>query len=83
MALNKDVLGLARYNATLGFNNKTEQELIDVYGTIEASRLAYFKADSEAIIEHFKANISLNIPGTGLVAGATPVTGTSITGTIL
>jgi hypothetical protein len=55
MALNKDTLGLLRYNTMLAFGNKTEAELVATYGSIEAARLAAIKADSEAIINHIKA----------------------------
>lgn len=83
MALNKDVLGTALYNARLPFMNMNIDQVIATYGTIEAYRLAIAKADADEIIKHFKANIQITIPGTGLTAGATAVTGASVTGTIL
>lgn len=85
MALNKDVLGLALYNARQPFMDKNIDEVIATYGSIEAYRLAIAKADADEIIKHFKANIQITIPGAGLVApsGGGPVTGASTTGTIL
>lgn len=83
MALNKDVLGTALYNARLPFMDMNIDQVIATYGTIEAYRLAIAKADADEIIKHFKANIQITIPGTGLTAGATAVTGASTTGSIL
>lgn len=80
--LNKDVLGQDLYNARNAFNNLTATELITAYGSLANARLAACKADAEAIINHFKSSSLLTIPGTGLAAGPTAVTGNSITGTI-
>lgn len=82
MPLSKDVLGLALYNRRNSFCDKTLQQLIDVHGSFEAAKLAMAKADAEEIINHFKANSLIQIPGTGLIAGGGAVTGISITGTI-
>lgn len=82
MALNKDVLGAARYAVMNAFNNKTTSELITAFGSVENARLEMLKQDSEAIINHFKAT-TLNVPGTGLTSPSGAVTGTSITGTIV
>lgn len=83
MALDKDTLGAARAAAKSMFNGKTIDEILMMYGSLDNARLAIEKADSEAIINHFKANAQLNVPGAGLTAGPTAVTGTSITGSIL
>jgi hypothetical protein len=80
MALDKDILGQALYDDLSFFNNKNKDEI----GDIETARLNFCKQMAETIINHFKENILLTIPGTGLVApsGGGPVTGASITGTI-
>ena len=82
MALNKDILGQALMDATAPFNNKTADQLIATYGSIEAARLAGFKAQAEAFINHFKNNAVLSVPGAGLTAGGDAVMGTSTSGTI-
>lgn len=84
MALNKDVLGLALYNKRVAFNDKTYDDLVQQYGTIEAARLAACEADAEAIIDHFKNNGVLIVPAAGLIApsGGGAVTGQSQTGHI-
>ena len=66
------------------FNNKTHDELLMMYGTMENARLEACKKEAEIIINHFKNNSQINIPGLGLVApaGGGPVTGSSTTGTI-
>jgi hypothetical protein len=73
MALDKDVLGMALYDARDAFNNKTYQQLVDEYGTIENARIAACKADAEAIINHLTTHAI--IPATGLVAPNGAVTG--------
>jgi hypothetical protein len=76
MPLNATTLGTARYNRlNADFNNKTEAELITAYGTLELARKAAMIADSEEIINHFKA--SGVVPALGLFApvGGGPVTG--------
>lgn len=78
MPLDKDILGQALYVDLSTFNNKDINET----GDIEAARLAFCKRMAETIIDHFKNNGKLTVPGTGLFAGATAVTGTSLTGTI-
>jgi hypothetical protein len=83
MALDKDILGQARYDAELAFFNKTSDELITAYGSIENARLAFLKKDSEIIIDHFKNNGQLATSGKGLVAGPNAVTGTSATNIIV
>ncbi len=84
MALNKDILGLALYDVRAIYCNKTIDEIIDEYGSLEAARLHACKAEAEAIIDHFKNNIAISIPGTGLIApgGGGAVTGASVTGSI-
>ena len=78
MALNKDVLGVALYNREQAYNNKTPAEL----GDLETARQNFWKGMADEIINHFKNNGVLTVPGLGLTAGATAVTGTSISGTI-
>ncbi len=78
MALSKDILGQALYDNLTSFNNK---DIVQT-GNIEAARLAFCKKMAESIIDHFKNNIIISIPGAGLTAGPTAVTGVSITGTI-
>lgn len=78
MALNKDTLGTAIYNALNTYNNKS----IGTLGDIEAARLSFCKTLADEIIKHLKNNIEITIPGTGLTAGATAVTGAAITGSI-
>jgi hypothetical protein len=83
MALDKDILGQAIYDARNSFfNNRTVQQLITDFGSLEAARLAGCKVEAECIINHFKTYGLLTVPGAGLTAGPTAVTGTSITGTI-
>ena len=76
MALDKDIMGLDLYNRANDYN---EVDIVD----IEAARLAFWKTIADGIISHFKANGVLHVPGLGLNAGSTPVTGNSITGTIV
>ena len=83
MGLNVNILGEALYQSRESFNNKTMDELIDEYGTLENVRKAACIADAQVIIEHFQNYAALSVPGTGLTAGANPVTGASITGKIL
>jgi hypothetical protein len=78
MALNKDILGTALYTRAGNFNDKDIEN-------IEQARQDFWKAIAEEIVNHIKTNATLNVPGTGLTtaAGGGPVTGVSITGTIL
>ncbi|NNV54522.1 hypothetical protein [Limnovirga soli] len=78
MALDKDILGTDLYNELSVFNNKN----IDELGDIEDKRLLFCKKIAEVFIEHLKANVEINIPGTGLIAPGGAVTGNSTTGTI-
>lgn len=82
MPLNKDTLGAARVAAKSSFNGLTINEVVMAYGSMDAYRLAIEKADSEAIINHFKTQSLLTIPGTGMTAGAVAVSGVSVTGTL-
>jgi hypothetical protein len=75
MALNKDILGTDLYNRANAYN---EVDITD----IEAARLAFWKNVAEGIINHFKDNGVLTVPGLGLVAGSVAVTGNSITGNL-
>jgi hypothetical protein len=67
MALNKDVLGVALYNARNVFNDKTLEELITQYGSLGGVRLAMAKADAKEIIDHFIAQgvITVTVTTTG------------------
>jgi len=76
MALNKDILGTALYNRAQQSNDKDIED-------IEQARRDFWKGVAEEIINHLKSNATLNVPGTGLIAPQGPVTGASITGTIL
>lgn len=80
--LDKDILGQALFDFRNHFNDRDVDDLLEEYGTIEAVRLAYAKGEAEVIINHFKANAKLSVPGAGLMAGSTFVTGTAETGTI-
>jgi len=82
MALDKNVLGPALYAALAPFDNQTVDQLVEVYGSIEGARQAMFVAMGGAIIDHFKASGVLTVPGIGLFAGTTAVTGQSVTGKI-
>ena len=77
MPLDKEILGTNLYNRSTDFND------VDIDpADLEAQRLAWWKAVAEEIINHFKANGVLTVPGLGLTAGATPVTGASVTGNL-
>jgi hypothetical protein len=77
MALNKDVLGVDLCNRANAFN---EVDIDD----LQAARQAFWKSIAEGIINHFKTNGVITVPGTGLVApsGGGPVSGVSSTGNI-
>jgi len=78
MALNKDTLGTALYNARSEWQNRDIDSLLNEYGTLEAARLEMCKAEAEAIIEHLRSNADgLYVVGT-LAAGATAVTATGV-----
>lgn len=81
MALNKDVLGLALANKAATYND-VDVDVNDP-AAMNAYRLNFWKGIAEEVIEHFKANIQLSIPGTGLTSPSGAVTGTALTGTIL
>ena len=57
----------------LPFANKTNDELLQNYDTIEDARLAALKADSDAIINHFTTYGV--VPALGLIAPNGNVTG--------
>ena len=78
MALNKDVLGTALYNQANQWNEKTADEL----GDLENTRLEFWKAMADVIIQHIKTSAILKVPGTGLGSPSGPVSGVSITGNI-
>lgn len=75
MALSKDILGAALFDARQLFNNRTYSDLIDEYGDEDGIRLAAAKADAEAIVQHI-VNYA-TVPGTGLIA---PPSGGAVTG---
>lgn len=77
MALNKDILGQALYDVEVQYNDADIDD-----ADLPAKRLEMNVKMAEVIINHFKANIKITIPGTGLTVGSTAVTGTSTTGTI-
>jgi hypothetical protein len=85
VALDKDILGQAIYDIRNAFNNKTIDDILLDYPTIEDARLDIAKKEAKAIIDHFIANIKITIPATGLISAASgsPVTGSAVTGTIL
>lgn len=80
MALNSDTLGQALHDARQTFNDKTIDELIQAYGSLDGVRLAIAKADAVAIISHFKTygDISGAVATTGT---ATAQSGNIVTGT--
>ena len=80
MALDKDILGQAIYTVLGQFDNITNDQLIEQYGSMEEFRKALCIALAGSIIDHFKSNAVLTVPGTGMVAGSSPVTGVSTTG---
>lgn len=82
MALDQNVLGQLLFNNRIVFNNKTKDQLIAQYGSLDAALLEACKADAKAIIDHFKADGVLRVPGLGLVSPTGNVTGTSTTGKI-
>jgi|GEM_PF-4275534 len=82
MALNKDVLGLARYTAEMAFNNREIADLVMSYGSLENARLAWMIMDSDIIIKHFIAFAQLTVPGTGLSSPSGAVAGIASTGKI-
>lgn len=75
MSLNKDILGQLLFDVRNTFNNRTMDDLIAQYGTLDAVRLAICKADAEAIISHIKDYA--DVPALGLVAPNGNVTGTA------
>lgn len=79
MPLNKDVLGAALYAKASEYNNIDNDP-----DTLETVRENFWKGIAEVVIDHIKANATLSVPGTGLVApsGGGAVTGSSTTGSI-
>ncbi len=67
MALDKDILGQLLYNTRNVFSNRTYDDLIEEYETIEAVKLAACKAEAETIIDHFKTAgvVSVTVTTTG------------------
>lgn len=74
MALNATDLGTALYNFRNSFNNKTVEELIQAYGTIEAARLQSCIGEAEVIINYLKNNAEGVYQNGSLIAGPNPVT---------
>lgn len=78
MPLNANVMGTALYEKSKEWNDK------DIPAEdIEAQRLAFWQGVASVIIDHFKTNANLQVPGLGLTAPNGAVGGTSITGKIL
>lgn len=74
MALDKNVLGQALHDARKVFCDKTMDELINEYGSLDNVRKAQATADADEIIKHFKNNAEGKYqPGT-LIAGGNAVT---------
>ncbi len=63
MPLNKVALGLDLYNVRNAFNEKTVAQLMATYGSFENARKAQCEMEAEAIINHFKANAQIYVPG--------------------
>lgn len=78
MALDKEILGQNLFDAEQQFNDKTPDEL----GDINEARLNFWKVMAQTIIDHFKSNGELIVPGVGLAAPNGAVTGQSTTGRI-
>lgn len=73
MALNKDILGQDIYDVRAIYSNKTAQQLITTYGSMEAARLHAAKAEAEVIINHFKNNAEGKYQAATLQAGSNTV----------
>jgi hypothetical protein len=74
--LNGDDLGVLVHNFRMSFNNKTMDELIMEYGSLEVVRLACAKGEENIRMNYLKANTVVH--SAGLIApGGTggPVTG--------
>lgn len=68
MALDANILGHSLYEAATAFNDR---DLVD----LEAARREFWNSVSTVIIDHFKTNGVVLVPGTGLTAGPYPVLG--------
>jgi hypothetical protein len=79
MALDKDILGQALYDARNAFNDKTMNELLVTYESLDGIRLAVAKADAEVIINHIKQYAEGKYQAGTLVAGPNPVTASGAT----
>ncbi len=75
MALDKDILGTALHTARSYYSNRTMDDLINEFGTLDNVRLALNKKEAEVYINHFKANAV--VPALGLVAPNGNVTGSA------
>jgi hypothetical protein len=82
MAMDKDILGQALYDARSVFNDKTMDELVITYGSLEGVRLAIAKIDAEVIINHIKDHAEGKYQAGTLTAGATVVTGVGVNAAI-
>jgi hypothetical protein len=69
MPLSKDILGTALYTVRQKYCNKTYEQIIAEFGSIEAMRLAEAKDEADEIIKHIKTS--------GLVVGVQPGAGTA------
>jgi hypothetical protein len=79
MALDKDILGQALYDARAAFNEKTMDQLLAIHGDIETARLAACKIDADVIINHIKQYAEGKYQAGTLIAGANAVTAVGVT----
>jgi len=78
MALNKDILGEALHNARKVFSDKTINELINEYGSLDNVRKAQAIADADALIKHFQQHAEGKYQAGTLTAGGTGVTSVGV-----
>jgi hypothetical protein len=78
MALDKDILGLALHNARKVFCDKTMDELINEYGSLDEVRKAQASADADEIIKHFKTYAEGKYQAATLTAGGNAVTSVGV-----
>ena len=78
MSLIANDLGDLLNNASQKFNDKDISDIV-------SARKDYWRAIAKEIVEYFKANAVVRVPGAGLIApsGGGAVTGQSITGKII
>lgn len=79
MAMDKDILGNALYAVRQSFSDKSMDDLIAQYGTIEAIRVAACIQEADVIINHLKnyGEINVTVQTTGTATAQSGVgTGT-------